>query len=182
MNEGVQVLLDYMLSENIMLISFFGVTLLLTETGGARRAMRGGLIIATAALVSSLAGTLLATALPGGEVVEKLTFLVISLIAVSAIRAGGLLTGERYGIPAPLYALPLLVGSQAVLTRADLDFPLTFAAAVGLGIGVYIVYVLSASMLEQIRLTETNSVVKGVPALVIALGILGLALMGFQLL
>ncbi len=182
MNEGVQVLLNYMLSENVMLVSFFGVTLLLTETEGARAAMKGGLVFATAVLVSTLVGTLLATALPGGEVIEMLAFLVVSLLAVSAIRAGGRLTGERLGLPAPLYALPLLVGSQALLTQASLDFPLTFAAAVGVGLGVYIVYVLSTSMFEQIRLTETRSVVKGVPALIIALGILGFALMGFQLL
>ena len=182
MNEGVQILLNYMLSENVMLVSFFGVSFLLTVTDGARASMKEGLVFATAVLVTSLAGTLLASALPGEEVVEMLTFLVISLLAVSAIRAGGRLTGERFGLPAPLFALPLLVGSQAVLTEANLEFSLTFAASVGVGLGVYIVYVLSASMLEQIRLTETTSVVKGVPALVIALGILGFALMGFQLL
>lgn len=182
MSQGVEILLNQMLAENMMLVSFLGVSLLLTGSEGPRTAIRSGLGIAGTVIVASLVGSILASVLPGGEIIRLFAFLVITLCAVGALRAGGLLTDERFGLPSPIFALPLLFGSQFMLYELQLDFELTFAAAIGAGIGVYIAYVLAGSMNEQIRLTETGSLMKGVPALVLALGLLAFAMSGFQLL
>lgn len=182
MTDGIETILRYALTENTVLVSFLGVSLLLTGTDGARRAIKNGVWLAGAVILAAVVGPLLANTFPGADVTALLIFLVVSLVGIAALRAGGQLAGERYGLPAPLYALPLLFGTQYTLYAAGLDFSIAVAAATGSGIGVYIAYVLAYSMYEQIRLTETTSPVKGLPAFIIALGILGFAMTGFQLL
>lgn len=182
MTDGIETILTYALTENIMLVSFLGVSLLLTGTDGVRKAIKNGVWFAGAVILSAVVGPVLAETFPGAEVTALLVFLVVSLAGVAALRAGGQLTGERLGLPAPLFALPLLFGTQYTLYQAGMEFALTAAAAAGSGLGVYIAYVLAYSMYEQIRLTETTSPVKGLPALIIALGLLGFAMTGFQFL
>ncbi|MFW5994781.1 MAG: hypothetical protein ACOCRN_01625 [Spirochaetia bacterium] len=182
MNEGVEAILTYLLTDNIVLTSFLGVTLLITGTEGARASLRSALIYGSSVLVASLVGAVVAYTLPAQEVLAPLVFLVVSLAAIIFVRSTGRLQEERFGLPAPLFALPLFFGAQYVLYDAHYDFAMTVAAALGIGLGVYGVYVLGCSMHEQSRLSETSSPVKGLPALVLALGILGFAVMGFQLL
>lgn len=182
MNEGVEVILTYLLSDNIVLTSFLGVTLIITGTEGARASLQSGLIYGSTVIISSLVGAVVANTLPAEQVLAPLAFLIVSLVAITFLRSTGRLLGERFGLPAPLFALPLFFGSQYALYDAQYEFAMSVAAAIGIGLGVYGVYVLGRSMHEQSRITETTSLVKGLPALVLALGILGFAVLGFQLL
>ncbi len=182
MTDGIETILTYALTENIMLVSFLGVSLLLTGTDGVRKAIKNGVWISGAVILSAVIGPVVASTVPGADVTALLVFLVVSLAGIAALRAGGQLTGERFGLPEPLFALPLLFGAQYTLHEAGMEFSMAVAAAAGAGLGVYVAYVLTYSMYEQIRLTETTSPVKGLPALIIALGLLGFAMSGFQFL
>ncbi|MFP4644685.1 MAG: hypothetical protein ACLFM0_10050 [Spirochaetales bacterium] len=182
MNEAIETIITYALTENVMLVSFLGVSLLLSGTEGVRTAIKNGVLFAATVILAAVVGPVLANTFPGDEVTALLVFLVVSLASIAILRAGGQLAGDRMGLPAPLFALPLFFGTQYTLYELGMEFSTMVAAAAGSGIGVYLAYVLAYSMYEQIRLTETTSPVKGLPALVFALGLLGFAMTGFQLL
>lgn len=182
MNPQLTQLLKYFLVENLVFVSFVGTLLVISESerGPRSAALGGGKFIACLIPVSFL-GWALSAALPAElGFVAVFLFLVLALGAVRILGRWGELEGSWSGIPREIIALPLFVGSQLWLWQKSVEFTDAVIASVGAGLAFYLAFVMVSGIREQLELAEAPEALQKLGVVVVSMGIVAMALLGFK--
>ena len=182
MNPQLTQLLRYLLLENLVFVSFIGTLLVVSESErGPRSAATAGAKFIACLIPASFLGWALSAALPGelgfGAV---FLFLVVALGATLILRSWGELQGDWVGIPREIIALPLFVGSQIWLWLKGLEFAEAVVASVGAGLAFYLAFVMVAAIREQLELGELPDGLQKLGIVVVSMGVVAMALLGFK--
>ncbi len=183
MSEFIGVFLENLFPENILLVYFMGVLLSIAETRGVRTSLYKGVKFAFALFFAAFLGFIIADAIPlEFEFFHPWIFLLTSLAAVFILQLSGELKGEFYGVPRLLLPLVLFVGTQYILVGRGLSFEMMVVSALANSLGFYLGFILIGTIKEQMIISEADDIFKYSPVLLISLGVLSMAVMGFAFL
>lgn len=182
MNPQLSQFLKYVLLENLVFVSFLGTLLVLSESErGPRTAAVSGAKFVACLVPASFLGWAFSVALPAElSFVAFFLFLVVGLAAVQVLRNWGELEGSWLGLPREIIALPLFVGSQVWLQMKGLEFAGAVIAAAGAGAAFYLAFVMIAAVREQLELAETPAGLQKLGVVVVSMGVVAMALLGFK--
>lgn len=181
MSEVSRLFFQKVLPGNIVLISFLGVLLIIVEAKGAKESLTKGLKYSFCLIFVSLFGWATHSWLAEDYRFFSLwLFLLISLLAIIILNHWGELIGEWQGFPKSILALSPMIGLQLVISQQGKDLFEAIIMTMGAACGFYIAFLLIGSIREQIDLSEAAPIFKGVPILLIAIGILTMGLLGFR--
>ncbi len=180
MSELMGVFLENIVPQNMVLIYFLGVLLSIAETEGVRTTLFKGVKYSLGLFFAVIIGVIVAESLPLAlEFLHPWIFLLTALGAVFIFQLIGDLKGEFYGIPRLFLPLVPIVGVQYLLMDRGLSFDVMVISALANSIGFYLGFILTGTIKEQIMISETDDIYKFAPALLISLGVLSMAVMGF---
>jgi len=172
---------EYVLPENIMLVSFMGVLLAIVEAPGLKKSFKTGFKLSAALFLSGFLGWLITGYLNEGyEFIYLWIFWLTSLFAVYILQKLGELKGEWLGLPKILLVLGPMLGLQWLVWEQGVEYIERLFMITGGVIGFYLAFVLIAAIKEQIKLAETHEIYKKEYTLLIAIGMLTLAVIGFN--
>lgn len=174
---------EKVLLENIVFIYFFGALLVLVEAQGVKKSLVKGVKFSLSIALASLIGWMMQFFLFTNYNAYFLwVFLLASLFAVWVLRKWGELKDEWMGMPGFMLVLGPMMGLQILVFERATNGWIALILILGAGLGFYLAFILVASMGEQIKLSESSSPFKGHPPLLLAMGIIALALLGFRFL
>ena len=180
MNPFLRVVLEYLLTRNLVFILFFALLLPLTGRLSLGRAAVIGLKWSLAIMAVMLLAAAWSALLPAAaDAVFPAGVLLLTLAAAAGLQAWGALPGTWAGLPCAVLAYIPLAGSM-LLVRADnlagLD---AVAAALGAGLGCLMGIVLITAINEQLSVSDAPAPYHGLGALLFATALFAVALAGF---
>lgn len=180
MSETLGIFLENLLPGNIVLMSFLGVLLSLVETDKVRNSLVKGVKFSLALLFAVIGGWVITAGMGlEFEFLALWLFALISLLIVGLLQHMDELTGDYFGLPKLFLFLPTLIGYQWLINQRDLLFSDMIIQAFAGAIGFYLVFVLIATFKEQIKISEANEIFKLFPTVLVALGVMAMAVAGF---
>jgi len=175
--------LERILTQNIVIVSLLGVTLVTVEARGISRCVRSGLKYMLVIALSAFFGWAAQAVVPSSlEFLLVWIFLLFALIGIRILSSWGELQGEWMGLPRFVLALGVLVGYPVLLWQESLSFENAILASVGGALAFYLAFVGSAALREQIELSEAHPILKYTPVLLFSFGVLALGFVGFRFL
>lgn len=183
MSEIILLFWDQLLKNNIVLISFTAVLLIVVETPKLRAAFKEGLVITGAMAFSAVSAWLLSYYLSSMQFLLPAVYFLNSLIAIKLIKSGSLLQGEwTAGIKHEFIALAALLSLQFNLVeRINYNYQDLIILIAALS-GIYLIFILIAAIKEQLDLKENKEIFKKEYTLLLALAFLSAVMSGFDFL
>lgn len=180
MSEFLGIFLENIVPKNLIFMYFLGVLISFAETNGVRTSLIKGVKFSLGLFFATVIGVVIASSLPLElEFFHPWIFLLTALGIVFILQRTGELDGDFYGMPRLFLPLVPIVGLQYLLLQRGLSFEVMMISAIANAIGFYIGYILIATIKEQILISEANDIFKYAPVLLISLGVLSMAVMGF---
>ncbi len=181
MREIAAVFWEYVFPENILLVYFFGVLLAIVETPGLKRSFKKGFKLSCGLLISALSGWIITGYISGEQdFIALLIFLLTSLFAIYLLQKMGELEGEWLGLPKMVLVFVPMIGLQWLAREQGINITDSFFMIAGSVTGFYMSFILIAAIKEQIRLAEAKKIFKNEYTLLLAIGFLALAVIGFS--
>ena len=180
MSEYLGIFLENIVPRNLVLMHFLGILISIAETKGVRTSLIKGVKFSLGLFFATVIGVVIASSLPLElEFFHPWIFLLTALGIIFILQYTGELTGDFYGMPKLFLPLVPIVGLQYLLFQRGLNFEIMMISAIANAIGFYFGYILIATIKEQIIISEANDIFKYTPTLLISLGVLSMAAMGF---
>lgn len=183
MNEIIFLFLDQLLKNNVVLISFTAVLLIIVETPKLRASFKDGLIITRAMGAAAISAWIFSYYFSSISFILPAVYFLNSLIAIKIIKSSDLLQGEWLaGLQHDFIALAGLLALQFNLVEKinynsqDLIVILAVLAA------IYLTFVVTAAIKEQLDLKETKKIFKKEYTLFLVLAFLSALMSGFNFL
>lgn len=180
MNELFGFFLETIIPRNMMIAYFLGVVLAIVETKGLRSSLVKGIKLSLGIFFAAILGLLIADLL-----VLELEFLVVWVFFLSAAFISlvliffGELQGDFYGMPKFFLFLAPVIGIQWIIFQGNYDFAQLVTGVFANALGYYLAYILVATIKEQVKISEAETIFKLVPAILIGLGVAAMAIQGF---
>lgn len=183
MSEIILLFWDQLLKNNIVLISFTAVLLIVVETPKLRAAFKDGLVITGAMAFSAVSAWLLSYYLGSVQFLLPAVYFLNSLIAIKLIKSGSLLQGEWVaGIRHEFIALAALLSLQFNLVeRINYNYQDLIILIAALS-GIYLIFIVVAAIKEQLDLKENKEIFKKEYTLFLVLAFLSAVMFGFDFL
>ncbi|MEJ6949705.1 Rnf-Nqr domain containing protein [Natronospora cellulosivora (SeqCode)] len=167
--------------DNIMFIYFLGVLLAFVEAKSLKKSFSKGLKFAVSLFSVSILGWILTNSLTSElGFLNIWIFFITSYIAIHFLQKNGELIGEWQGMPRMILALPSMIGLQLLIQNRAADLAEMIAISGGSSLAFYVSFIVVAALREQILTSEADSIFKQGSSLLLAMGLLALALIGFQ--
>ncbi len=180
MNELFGFFLENIVPRNMVIAYFLGVVLAIVETEGLMTSLVKGTKFALGIFFAAILGLLIADILA-----LELEFLIVWVFFLSAALLSlvlmffGELQGDFYGMPRFFLFLAPVIGIQWILFQGNYDFAQLITGVFANSLGYYLAFVLIATIKEQVKISEAESIFKLVPAILIGLGVTAMAVQGF---
>ncbi|MFW5961486.1 MAG: hypothetical protein ACOCRV_00620 [bacterium] len=183
MSEIMLLFWDQLLKNNIVLISFTAVLLIIVETPKLRTAFKNGLIITGAMAFSALSAWIFSYYLGSADFLIPAVYFINSLIAVRLIKSGGLLQGDWIaGIKHEFIALPAVLSLQFnIIEKVNYSSQDLIIIAAALT-AIYLVFIVVAALKEQLDLKESKEIFQKEYTLILVLAFLSAVMSGFDFL
>jgi len=183
MSEIIWLFWDQLLKNNIVLISFTAILLIIVETPKLRSAFKNGLIITGAMAFSALSAWIFSYYLGSADFLMPAVYFLNSLIAVKLIKKGGLLQGDWIaGIKHEFLALPAVLSLQFnIIEKVNYNSQDLIIIAASLT-AIYLVFIAVAALKEQLDLKENKEIFKKEYTLFLVLAFLSAVMSGFDFL
>lgn len=183
MSEMIFVFLDQLLKNNLVLISFTAVLLIIVETPKLRAAFKEALVITRAMSFTAISAWIFSYYLNSINFVLPAVYFLNSLIAIKIIKSYGLLQGEWIaGLKREFIALAGLLALQFNLTEKLIyDYQDLIIITASLA-AFYLVFIIVAAVKEQLDLKENKKIFKKEYTLFLFLAFLTALMSGFDFL
>ena len=183
MSEIILLFWDQLLKNNMILISFTAVLLIIVETPKLRNAFKEGLVITGAMAFSVLSAWVFSYYLASIHFLLPGIYFLNSLIAVKLIKNANLMQGEWIaGLKHEFIALPALLSLQFnIIERINYNYQDLIILAAALT-GIYLVFIIIAAIKEQLDLKETKEIFQKEYTLFLVLAFLSAVMSGFNFL
>jgi electron transport complex protein RnfA len=177
MIDGLDILVETVITGNLVLIQGLGLYALTRYTKTVKTAVKSGLNTVVGMLVGASILWLLGDIVPTSPT-SQLGFYVIvgfvaALVAPRLTRRDS--SPEYHVVDTALIGLLLLMAVRGVTGVENLWF------AMGAGFGYFGVLVVVATIRQRLELAPIPKAFQGIPIVLITAGLLGLALLGFRL-
>jgi Na+-translocating ferredoxin:NAD+ oxidoreductase RnfA subunit len=183
MSEIIFLFLDQLLKNNVVLISFTAVLLIIVETPKLRKSFKDGAIIIGAMGAAAISAWIFSYYLNSISFILPAVYFLNSLIAIKIIKSFGLLQGEWIaGLKREFIALAGLLALQLNLTEKinynshDLIIILAFLTA------IYLTFIVISALKEQLDLKEAEKIFQKDYTLFLVLAFLSALMSGFDFL
>ena len=178
MTNGLEILAQTVVSGNLVLVHGLGLYALIRHTTNVKEAAKAGVTLLTAMLLGSVLLWLLGPIIPVAPAPHLGFYLLVGLVAgftaPHILKQGQVSSLERRAVDSALVGLLLLMGRSGAAGVQNLWF------ALGAGLGYLIVLVVMATIRKRLELAPIPKALQGVPILLITVGLLAIALLGFR--
>jgi len=183
MSEIIFIFLDQLLKNNLVLISFTAVLLIIVETPKLRTAFKTGTIITGAMGFAAISAWIFSYYLGSINFVFPAVYFLNSLIAIKIIKSYGLLQGEWIaGLKREIIALAGLLAFQFnLIEKAAYNYQDLIIITASLA-GFYLIFIIVAALKEQLDLKENQEIFKKEYTLFLVLAFLTAIMSGFNFL
>ena len=183
MSEMIFVFLDQLLKNNLVLISFTAVLLIVVETPKLRTAFKDGKVITGAMGFAAISAWIFSYYLSSINYVFPAVYFLNSLIAIKIIKSYGLLQGEWIsGLKREIIALAGLLALQFnLIEKATYNYQDLIVIIASLA-AFYLIFVVVAALKEQLDLKENKEIFKKEYTLFLVLAFLTAIMSGFNFL
>jgi Na+-translocating ferredoxin:NAD+ oxidoreductase RnfA subunit len=181
MSEMIFVFWDQLLKNNVVLISFTAILLIIVETPKLRNAFKDGIIITGAMGFTAVSAWIFSYYLSSINFVFPAVYFLNSLIAIKIIKSYDLLQGEWIaGLKREIIALAGLLALQFnLIEKAAYNYQNLIIIIASLA-GFYLVFIIAAALKEQLDLKENKKIFKNEYTLFLVLAFLTAIMSGFN--
>jgi Na+-translocating ferredoxin:NAD+ oxidoreductase RnfA subunit len=183
MSEMIFIFLDQLLKNNLVLISFTAVLLIIVETPKLRAAFKAGTIITGAMGFAAISAWIFSYYLNSINFVFPAVYFLNSLISIKIIKSYGLLQGEWIsGLKREIIALAGLLALQFnLIDKITYNYQDLIIITASLA-GFYLIFIIVAAIKEQLDLKENKKIFKKEYTLFLVLAFLAALMSGFDFL
>lgn len=183
MSEMILLFWDQLLKNNMVLISFTAVLLIIVETPKLRSAFRDGLVITGAMAFSALSAWFFSYYLRSTSFLLPGIYFLNSLLAIKLIKSSDLLQGDWIaGIKHEFIALPAILSLQFnIIEKINYNYQDLVILAASLT-GIYLIFIIIAAIKEQLDLKESKEIFQKEYTLFLVLAFLSAVMSGFNFL
>lgn len=183
MSEMIFFFWDQLLKNNIVLISFTAILLIIVETPKLRNAFKDGKIITGAMGFAAISAWIFSYYLASVNFIFPAVYFLNSLIAIKIIKNYGLLQGEWIaGLKREIIALAGLLALQFnLIEKANYNYQDLIVIIASLA-AFYLIFVVVAALKEQLDLKENKEIFKKEYTLFLVLSFLTAIMSGFNFL
>ena len=174
---------DQLLKNNMVLIYFTAILLIIVETPKLRAAFKEGLVITGAMAFAVVSAWVLSYYLSSMQFLLPAIYFLNSLIAIKLIKSRGLLQGKWIaGIKHEFLALPALLSLQLnIVERINYNYQDLIVLIAALS-GIYLIFIIVSAIKEQLDLNESKEIFKKEYTLLLVLAFLSAVMSGFDFL
>ncbi len=174
---------DQLLKNNMILIYFTAILLIIVETPKLRSAFKEGLVITGAMAFTAVSAWVLSYYLSSTQFLLPAVYFLNSLIAIKLIKSGSLLQGKWIaGIKSEFIALPALLSLQLnIVERINYNYQDLIILIAALS-GIYLIFIIVSAIKEQLDLKENKEIFKKEYTLLLVLAFLSAIMSGFDFL
>ncbi|HHW73523.1 MAG TPA: hypothetical protein GX393_09895 [Firmicutes bacterium] len=176
MTDGLQILAQTVISSNLILVQGLGLYALTRYTKSVREAAGAGVKTLAGMLIGSILLWLLSPIVPSSPAPQVGFYLLVGLVA--SLAASKLVMCETSGTDQAVDGA--LVGLLLLLGRGNTVGFQNVWTAFGAGLGFLLVLVVVATVRRRLDLAPIPKPLRGLPILLITVGLLGMALLGFR--
>ncbi len=177
MIEAIDVLVETIITGNVVLIQGLGLYALTRYTKTVKRAAGAGLNTAVGMLFGAATLWLLGDIVPTSPTSQLGFYVLVGIVA--ALVAPHLTkqhaSQEYHVVDTALIGLLLIMATRGVTGADNLWY------AIGASVGYFVVLVGMATIRERLELAPIPRALQGIPITLITAGLLGIALLGFRL-
>lgn len=183
MNSGLEFLGEAVIQNNLLLLQGLGIYALTRYTDSLSTAFRAGLAMVSAMISASVVLWAVESLVPGLFGLETPVILLAAL--VSGLFWQRTLGGEKW-VPGFNGALvsglvnSSLVGMLLIVANSEATGVQIVSSGISYSLGFWLALVVMAGIRERLDLAPVPKPLRGVPILLVAAGLLGVALMGFR--
>ncbi|MFW5979809.1 MAG: hypothetical protein ACOCQ2_00430 [Halanaerobiales bacterium] len=182
LSDTARLFLNSLLNQNMTLVYFLGILFIMVEAKSIKKTSIKGLKYIVIILIVNILGWYFASVIfPGYVALRPAIFFITTILGITILLKWDELQGEWLGLPYYILFIGPLYGSQWLISSAGHDYSQMITVSSGYIIGFYILFVLSASMKEQILVSDATPLFKRYSTLLAALGMLALGIIGFHL-
>lgn len=183
MSEIILLFWDQLLKNNIVLLSFAAVLLIIVESPKLRNAFKDGFLFTGALSLTVISAWIFSYYLSSMQFIMPAIYFLNSLIAISILKKKNLLQGNWIsGIKHEFIALPALISFQfSLIERFTYNYqdPIIIIASLA---AFYLIFIIIAAIKEQLELKETKKIFKKTYTLLLVLAFLSAVMSGFDFL
>ena len=183
MSEIIMLFWDQLLKNNMVLIYFTAILLIIVETPKLRAAFKEGLVITGAMAFAVVSAWVLSYYLNSMQFLLPAIYFLNSLIAIKLIKSRSLLQGKWIaGIKHEFLALPALLSLQLnIVERINYNYQDLIILIAALS-GIYLIFIIVSAIKEQLDLNESKEIFKKEYTLILVLAFLSAVMSGFDFL
>ncbi|NLL48052.1 MAG: hypothetical protein GX249_05665 [Firmicutes bacterium] len=177
MIDGLELLIETIITGNVVLIHGLGLYALTRYTKSMRTAAKAGLNTVVGMLLGALILWLLGDIVPTSPTSQIGFYVLVGFVAAAAAPrlTRSDVSPEYHVVDTALIGLLLIMATRAMAGAEILWF------ALGSGLGYFIVLMVMATLRQRFELAPIPKAFQGIPIVLITAGILGIALLGFWL-
>jgi|GEM_PF-964661 Na+-translocating ferredoxin:NAD+ oxidoreductase RnfA subunit len=182
LSELQRLFLDSILSKNMSLAYFLGVLYMMVESKTIKDTTIKGLKFVSTVFIINILGWLLNSILPEYyDPINPAIFFLTTLLGIILLKYWGELDGEWFGLPRYILIIGPLFGSQLLIQSGNYSYPGMIVVNSAYVVGSFILFVLVASIKEEILVSDASPVFKSYSTILAAIAMLALGVIGFQL-
>lgn len=182
LSELSRLFLNSLLSRNMSLAYFLGILLMMVESETIKNTAVKALKYLSIIFVVNVLGWFLHSLLPANlDSLNPAIFFVTTVIGITVFKFWGELEGKWLGLPRFIIALGPLFGSQLLIQRGNYAYAEMMTVNTAYVLGSYILFVLIASIKEEIIVSDAAPVFKSYSTLLAAISMLALGIIGIQI-
>lgn len=182
LSELTRLFLKSFLTKNMSLAFFLGILLMMVESRTIKETIFKGLKYLSTIFVVNILGWFIYSLLPIGlDPLHPVIFFLTTILGISVLNSWGELKGYWFGIPKFILALGPLFGSQLLIKQGSYSYGEMMTVNTAYVLGGYLLFVLIAAIKEEITVSDAHPAFKSYFALLAAIGMLALGVIGFQI-
>jgi len=183
LSETARLFLNSMLSENMSLAYFLGVLFMMVEADSIPiTAVKGLKYVSTIFVINVLGWFMNNLHSAAYDSFNPAIFFLTTIVGIIILKKWIGLEGDWFGLPRFIIALGPLFGSQLLIQSGGYNYAGMMTVNTAYVLGSYVLFVLIASIKEEIIVSDAAPVFKSYSTLIAAVAMLALGVVSFQLL
>lgn len=182
LSELSRLFLKSLLRENLSIAFFLGILFMIVESKSIKGSIKVGAKFLTVVYGINILGWFLHEILVVGlDPLNPAIFFLTTIFGIGILKYWGELEGEWLGLPKFILAIAPLFGSQLLIQGGNYSYGEMMTVNTAYVLGGYILFVLIASIKEEILVSDARPVFKGYSTLLAAIAMLALGVIGIQI-